>query len=58
MKHYLLLAMISVLVNAWVVTPVRRVLHDSLLTGRDGSVDRVPHLLLGGADWPESQEDL
>ena len=50
--------MISVLVNAWVVTPVRRVLHDSLLTGRDGSVDRVPHLLLGGADWPESQEDL
>ena len=50
--------MFSVFVNALVVTLIPPVLHASLLTGRDGTVDRVPHLLLGGADWPEGQEDL
>lgn len=27
-------------------------------TGGNGAVDSVPHLLLGGADWTESEEDL
>lgn len=26
--------------------------------GGNGAVDSVPHLLLGGADWTESEEDL
>lgn len=29
-----------------------------LFTGGDGAVDSVPHLLLGDADWTESEEDL
>lgn len=30
----------------------------SSFTGGNGTMDSVSHLLLGGSDWTESQEDL